>query len=87
MRVICIDDHSIKAESMIGLIKAGYNYTVTGNSTNYPDHFYLQEIPLDRDGIKCSWHKRHFAECSEIDEKDLSHAEPIESTFILKEHV
>lgn len=79
MRVICIND-SVLPKTLnpeyLGLIKVGEEY----NANQSPFH----KIGYMLEGFgNHSFLKERFAPLSEIDERELAHAEPIESTFKL----
>lgn len=84
MRVICIDDR-IPNKEMQGILIIGESYNVIDSHIyNNITWYLLSECEFNSINNKRNWwHSDLFSKQSEIDEKDLAHAEPIESTFEL----
>ena len=78
MKAICI-------EKTLGL-QIGLEYEVSQSST-YEDGFVVEGVTpfYCHQYIVVAIKKRAFAQISDKDERDLAHAEPIESTFKLIE--
>jgi len=78
MKAICI-------EKTLG-IEIGLEYEVSQCPQN-DNGFVVEGVTpfYYRQRVVVAINKRAFAQISEIDERDLSHAEPIESTFKLIE--
>lgn len=78
MKAICI-------EKTLGL-QIGLEYEVSQSPT-HEDGFVVECLTpfFFHQHVVVAINKRAFAQISEIDERDLSHAEPIESTFKLIE--
>lgn len=90
MRVICIDDSPCPLTGSSKLTEGQeYNVSEIMASNGYgfsckgihPFKSVKNGIPVNIVAAK----KERFLPLSEIDERGLAHAEPIESTFILKE--
>ena len=86
MRVICIDD-SCKNGNDHPRVNAGQIYESLGISVTGKGFVIKGIHPFwdSKGSFIVGALKERFIQLSEIDEKQLSHAEPIESTFILKE--
>ena len=84
MKVVCISTKGIVHPSMQNVLVVGNEYTIVGKSLISDDHVLIQEH-LSIGGQGCAWYEGLFAPLSEIDERNLAHAEPIESTFKLIE--
>jgi len=71
MKVICIDEKGqINPEMYV--IPFGETVTVIGQSIVRNDGWYIKEYPVDKDGMRCSYNKKHFAEVETgIDELEL----------------
>lgn len=84
MRVICIDANGVG--DVKPTIQEGVIYTVMNKAILCgEDAVQLKEMPIGDNGAYHYWSSSRFTPLSEIDECNLSHAEPIESTFTLKE--
>lgn len=80
-----MDDSKREYPNLICLVKFGHIYNVEER----PDikGYHIDGITPHGEcpNLVVSYKKDRFIPLSEIDEKELAHAEPIESTLILKE--
>ena len=80
MRAICINN-----KPLAGFLNGGLDLLEIGEEYHVLADYFSTGIWVETNRGVIPYAKKRFALISEIDERDLAHAEPIESTFILKE--
>lgn len=73
MKVMCIDETGYANDEVVR-IPVGEIVTVIGESDCFEDHLYIYEYLRTKNGYKASYHKKHFAPLSDLDETVI-HAE------------